>query len=176
MATAHGAAAREPETAPEEQAQPAWSSLDAGQLDLMTTADRSIPMKNEKRKSPTSGVLVVTPAALKQEIVRRVAAEESNMNDLAVAALARRHNVRFRPSGRRGEPSAESCTVVLRMPDALKRRLQLAALKTRTNLSYTIIVGLCESFNLEAGKGVPVRRSPFGGGARVHRAAWHQTR
>jgi hypothetical protein len=141
----------------------------------MTTADRSISMK--KRTSPTSAVMVVMPAALKRAIVGRVAAEESNMNDVTVSALARRHNVRFTPSGRRGEPSAGSCTVVLRMPDALKRRLQMVALNERTNLSHTIIVELAESFDLEIGRRDVVRRSPFGGGARVYReAALRRTR
>lgn len=126
-------------------------------------------MTNVKRKSPTSGVMVVMPAALKQEIVRRVAAEESNMNDLVVSALAQSRRVRFSPSGRRGTPAAGSCTVVLRMPDTLKRRLQFDALNARTNLGHTIIVELCESFDIQIEMGSPVRRSPFGGGSRLHR-------
>lgn len=66
------------------------------------------------------------PVDLKRAIIK--AAADSNMNDVAVAILARRFKVRFSKSNYVSpNPPTESPNVVLAMPRALRRAIKNAA-------------------------------------------------
>lgn len=118
-------------------------------------------------KKDVAAVLVQMPAALKREVVRRVRATDSNANDVIVGALAKRYRVPFAPTGRRARPGAQAGPVVIRLPLALKRRLQIDALRHEpSNMSERVIAALADEFGVE----VVLRtrhRSPFGGGGRA---------
>ena len=106
------------------------------------------------------------PPALKREVVRTIAARKASINDVAVAILARRFDVAFEPSGRKGGSAGESGVVILRMPPELKRRIQASAFAKGSNTNHVIVNTLADEFGLEL---TPPRRTrvvPFGGGRR----------
>src|SRR3954468_17305673 len=72
-------------------------------------------------------VLVRMPAGLKRNLAREVEASEGSLNDIAVGILASRFAVPFEPSGRKGSPPKSRGDVLLRMPAALKEKLQTRA-------------------------------------------------
>jgi myo-inositol-1-phosphate synthase len=67
------------------------------------------------------------PDELKELLAREVAHTGSSLNDLAVGILASRFGVPFDPTGRKGSPPKVKGDVLLRMPAALKDKLQLRA-------------------------------------------------
>jgi myo-inositol-1-phosphate synthase len=106
------------------------------------------------------------PPALKREVVRIIASRNASMNDVAVEILARRFDVAFSPSGRKGGSAGESGVVILRMPPELKRRIQASAFAKDSNTNHVIVNTLAEELGLEL---TPPRRTrvvPFGGGRR----------
>jgi myo-inositol-1-phosphate synthase len=105
------------------------------------------------------------PAQLKSRLVEEAEAQDSNVNDVAVAMLADRFGVAYVGTGRRNAAAGASGVVLLRLPQALKRRLQLEAFERGSNTNDVILETLSERL------GVPFqsnrRRSvPFGGGRR----------
>src|ERR671915_452819 len=78
------------------------------------------------------------PAELKELLAAAVAEGASNLNDVAVGALASRFGVPFEPSGRKGSPPKGAGDVLLRMPAELKDRLQQRAAERRTNTNDLI--------------------------------------
>jgi myo-inositol-1-phosphate synthase len=106
------------------------------------------------------------PPALKREVIRTIAARQASMNDVAVEILARRFDVSFAPSGRKGGAAGESGVVILRMPPALKRSIQALAFERGSNTNHVIVNTLAEELGVEL---TPPRRTrvvPFGGGRR----------
>jgi hypothetical protein len=110
-------------------------------------------------------VLVKLPVALKQRVVEVAAETKTNINDVAVGALAGFYGVRFVGSGRFSRADEHVEAVVLRMPMMLKTQLQVDALKDGTNLSFTVRLALSIAFEVELESGVVISRSPFGGGS-----------
>jgi myo-inositol-1-phosphate synthase len=106
------------------------------------------------------------PPALKREVVRTIAARNASMNDVAVEILARRFDVAFAPSGRKGGSAGESGVVILRMPPELKRRIQASAFATDSNTNNVIVNSLAEELGLELAPPRRTRVVPFGGGRR----------
>jgi myo-inositol-1-phosphate synthase len=87
-------------------------------------------------------VLVRMPAELKSRLADEVAAQRSNLNDVAVGILASRFGVPFEPSGRQAAAPGASGDVVLRMPrelsDKLKRRAAERSAKTNDLILDTL--------------------------------------
>jgi myo-inositol-1-phosphate synthase len=105
------------------------------------------------------------PAPLKRLLVEETEAQGSNLNDVAVGILANRFGIAYQGTGRRSGAAGASGVVLLRLPPALKRRLQLEAFERATNTNDVILETLGERLGtpLEANR----RRSvPFGGGRR----------
>jgi myo-inositol-1-phosphate synthase len=105
------------------------------------------------------------PSELKRRLVHEVEAQSSNLNDIAVGILAGRFGIPFAGTGRRSPAAGASGVVLLRLPPALKRRIQLEAFERASNTNDVILLALSERL------GVPFqsnrRRSvPFGGGRR----------
>ncbi len=105
------------------------------------------------------------PSELKRRLVHEVEAQSSNLNDVAVGILADRFGIPFAGTGRRSPAAGASGVVLLRLPPALKRRIQLEAFERASNTNDVILLALSERL------GVPFqsnrRRSvPFGGGRR----------
>jgi myo-inositol-1-phosphate synthase len=103
------------------------------------------------------------PAQLKRRLVHETEARARNLNDIAVGILADRFGVPYDGSGRRSPAAGTSGVVLLRLPPALKRRIQLEAFERGTNTNDVILETLSERL------GIPFesnrRRSvPFGGG------------
>ena len=103
------------------------------------------------------------PAQLKRRLVHETEARASNVNDVAVGILAGRFDMPYDGSGRRSPAAGASGVVLLRLPPALKRRIQLEAFERGSNTNDVILETLSERL------GVPFesnrRRSvPFGGG------------
>jgi predicted HicB family RNase H-like nuclease len=67
------------------------------------------------------------PAELKEKLAAEVARAGASLNDVAVGILASRFAVPFEPSGRRGTAPKAKGDVLLRMPPALKEKLQTRA-------------------------------------------------
>jgi myo-inositol-1-phosphate synthase len=78
-------------------------------------------------------VIVRMPERLKRRLVAEVRRRGSNVNDVAVGILAGRFGSPFEPSGRRSTTAGSAGVVVLRMPDALKRQIKLAAADRNMN-------------------------------------------
>jgi myo-inositol-1-phosphate synthase len=89
------------------------------------------------------------PGSLKRALVREVARRESNLNDVAVALLARSFGVAFSPSGRRRKaiPGAAGA-VVLRMPHELRRELKASARRRRLNVNDLVLLTLSEALEV----------------------------
>src|SRR3712207_33972 len=92
------------------------------------------------------------PAELKRRLADEVEARASNLNDVAVSILASSFAVPFVPSGRRGAPRAEGGDVVLRMPPALKDKLQRRATERRRTTNDLIVETLAERLNVATGR------------------------
>jgi predicted HicB family RNase H-like nuclease len=109
-------------------------------------------------------VLVRVDPTLKHAIVREVERRDTSMNDLLVGALAKHYDASFRPSGkRRRMPKPDKGTIVLRMSDELKRKIQFDALRGRSNLMQTIHQILCDIFDVQVELAPSRRKTPFGG-------------
>src|SRR6266550_9619861 len=90
-------------------------------------------------KRAQTSILVRMPKSLKRRLGREVSRRDSTLNDIAVAILADEFDVEFTPSGRRGPAPGESGDVLLRVPPALKRRLDDAA-RERSSSTNTVVV------------------------------------
>jgi myo-inositol-1-phosphate synthase len=88
------------------------------------------------------------PRELKERLSAEVASAGASLNDVAVGALAASVGISFEPSGRPGSPPGESGSVVLRMPPALKERLQARASERRRTLNDLIVETLSERLGL----------------------------
>ena len=89
------------------------------------------------------------PGPIKRALVREVARRGSNLNDVAVSALAARFGVSFTPSGRRRKaiPGAAGA-VVLRMPPELRRELKLSAGRRGENVNDLVLRSLSEALEI----------------------------
>jgi myo-inositol-1-phosphate synthase len=87
---------------------------------------------------------------LKQTLAAEVAREGVSLNDIAVGILASRFAVPFEPSGRKGAPPKGTGDVLLRMPPALKEKLQTRAAERRRGVNDLIVEILGERLGLEA--------------------------
>lgn len=68
------------------------------------------------------------PSHLKTKIAQRCAEKGESMNDLVVGILAEKFGVRFEKTGRGGGDDVGAASdVVLRMPPALSRKIDVAA-------------------------------------------------
>ena len=86
------------------------------------------------------------PADLKSAIRREVEGSDTNMNDLVVGILARKFEVSFSPSGRRSAHVGDSPDLLLRMPEALRRRIKVRAANSGSNQRDVIVAVLSEHF------------------------------
>ena len=95
-------------------------------------------------------MLVRMPDELKQTLAAEVAREGVSLNDIAVGILASRFAVPFEPSGRKGAPPKGTGDVLLRMPPALKDKLQTRAAERGRGLNDLIVEILGERLGLAA--------------------------
>jgi len=89
-------------------------------------------------------VLVRMPGELKEKLAEEVARAGASLNDVAVGILASRFGVPFEPSGRKGSPPKAKGDVLLRMPAALKEKLQTRAAERRRGTNDLIVEILAE--------------------------------
>jgi hypothetical protein len=99
------------------------------------------------------------PLELKRTIVAEAAVTGTNVNDVAVGALADFYEVPFTPSGRRCQADENVSKVILHMSDRLKAELQRDALRDRTNMSYTAVVVLSRMLGVDGDLPPAHRRS-----------------
>src|SRR5215208_1374844 len=95
-----------------------------------------------------TNVLVRLPAQLKQRLAEEVSNTRRNLNDVAVGILASRFAVPFEGSGRPSSPPKDSGDVLLRMPPALKQKLQHRARERRRKTNDLIVETLSERLGL----------------------------
>jgi myo-inositol-1-phosphate synthase len=95
-------------------------------------------------------VLVRMPDELKETLAAEVARAGASLNDVAVGILASRFAVPFEPSGRKGAPPKGKGDVLLRMPPALKEKLQTRAAERGRGLNDLIVETLGERLGLAA--------------------------
>jgi myo-inositol-1-phosphate synthase len=95
-------------------------------------------------KAERTNVLVRMPADLKRRLADKVSTTKTNLNDVAVGILASRFAVPFQGSGRAGSPPKATGDVLLRMPPALKDKLQRRARERRRNTNDLIVETLTE--------------------------------
>ena len=79
------------------------------------------------------------PGELKEKLAEEVGRAGASLNDIAVGLLAARFAVPFEPSGRRGSPPKAKGDVLLRMPAALKEKLQIRASERGRGLNDLIV-------------------------------------
>ena len=84
------------------------------------------------------------PDELKGRLAAEVADSGHSLNDIAVGILASRFAVPFEPSGRKGSPPKGRGDVLLRMPAALKEKLQTRAAERGRGLNDLIVEILAE--------------------------------
>src|SRR2546430_17529662 len=89
-------------------------------------------------------VLVRMPGELKRRLADEVAAQRSNLNDVAVGILASRFGVPFEPSRRQAAAPGASGDVVLRMPPELSDKLKRRAAERSANTNDLIIDTLAD--------------------------------
>ena len=99
-------------------------------------------------KRESTSVLVRMPTELKRVLAQEVERTDATINDIAVGILADRFRVAFTPSGRRGQAPGESPAVLLRMPPALKRRIQDAARERGSNGNRVIVQALANALRV----------------------------
>ena len=84
------------------------------------------------------------PSSLKRALVREVARRGGNLNDLATGILAERFAVPYSPTGRRSPLAGASGVTLLRMPDALKRKIDAEAKRTNSHANDVILEVLAD--------------------------------
>jgi myo-inositol-1-phosphate synthase len=84
------------------------------------------------------------PDELKERLASEVASSGRSLNDVAVGILASRFAVPFEPSGRKGSPPKGRGDVLLRMPSALKEKLQARAAERGHGTNDLIVEILAE--------------------------------
>jgi myo-inositol-1-phosphate synthase len=92
----------------------------------------------------TKSILVRMSRTLKRRLGREVARRESTLNDIAVEILAERYQIDFEPSGRKGNPPSDTGVVLLRVPPAVKDRLDADARERGTSTNRLIVEALSE--------------------------------
>jgi myo-inositol-1-phosphate synthase len=90
------------------------------------------------------------PDELKQALAAEVSRAGASLNDVAVGLLASRFAVPFEPSGRKGAPPKGKGDVLLRMPPALKQKLQTRAAERGRGVNDLIVEILGERLGLAA--------------------------
>jgi hypothetical protein len=111
-------------------------------------------------------VLVRMLPSVKAALVSEARARGTNVNDVAVAALADRFGVGFDPSGRYSSASPKNLKVLLRMSDELKDAIEAHAYRNRSNQTDTVVRILADYFGVKTNVPPPIRTTPFGGGRR----------
>jgi hypothetical protein len=84
------------------------------------------------------------PSELKERLATEVSSAGRSLNDIAVGILADRFAVPFEPSGRRGTAPKGKGDVLLRMPAALKDKLQTRAAERGRRTNDLIVEILAE--------------------------------
>jgi myo-inositol-1-phosphate synthase len=84
------------------------------------------------------------PGELKERLAAEVSSSGRSLNDVAVGILASRFAVPFEPSGRKGTPPKGRGDVLLRMPGALKEKLQTRAAERGRRTNDLIVEILAE--------------------------------
>ena len=127
---------------------------------------------SRKRPRPV-GVLVVFPLEEKRALVVEASHREVSVNDVLLGLLGAHYHIPVVLSRRRPSQPAriDTLAVVLRMPDALKRAIQLDAVCRRTNMTDLVRRVVADALGLTIDLPKSRRRSPFGGGARRRRVA-----
>ena len=99
--------------------------------------------RNEKK-----GVLVRTPASLKEALVRETARRGASLNDVAVGILADAFDVDYVPTNRRSPLPGSSPVVLLRMPEELKNAIQAEAFRRGSNTNDVILASLSDELGV----------------------------
>lgn len=109
-------------------------------------------------------LLVNMPADLKKEAAARAT---TNFNDEVVGVLCRRLGVKFEPSGyrRTADVAGPSPKTLLRVPEALKLKIQRRAVTNRTNQTIEVCRELADEYGMEYAP-TSGTRAPVGGGRR----------
>jgi myo-inositol-1-phosphate synthase len=84
------------------------------------------------------------PAELRERLTEEVSRAGASLNDVAVGILASRFAIPFEPSGRKGSPPKARGDVLLRMPAALKEKLQTRAVERGRHTNDLIVEILTE--------------------------------
>jgi myo-inositol-1-phosphate synthase len=95
-------------------------------------------------RKETKSILVRMSATLKRRLGREVARRESTLNDIAVQILAERYQLEFEPSGRKGSPPGDTGDVLLRVPPAVKQRLDEDSREQGISTNQLIVEALSE--------------------------------
>ena len=95
-------------------------------------------------RKETKSILVRMSPTLKRRLGREVARRESTLNDIAVQILAERYQLEFEPSGRKGNPPGDTGDVLLRVPPAVKQRLDEDSHEQGISTNQLIVEALSE--------------------------------
>jgi myo-inositol-1-phosphate synthase len=96
------------------------------------------------------------PGELKERLAAEVADTGRSLNDIAVGILADRFAVPFEPSGRRGTAPKGKGDVLLRMPAALKDKLQTRAAERGRRTNDLIVEILAERLGVAGSRKEPM--------------------
>lgn len=97
------------------------------------------------------GVLIlneVLPAELREALERDAEAQDTTLNDVAGAILAKRFELNWELSGRPHRPMAEQFK--LRVPAHLHLKIRMSAALAGHTVRGTVLVALSEHYGLEA--------------------------
>jgi myo-inositol-1-phosphate synthase len=96
------------------------------------------------------------PGELKERLAAEVSASGRSLNDIAVGILADRFAVPFEPSGRRGTAPTGKGDLLLRMPAALKDKLQTRAAERGRRTNDLIVEILAERLGVAGSRKEPM--------------------
>ena len=88
------------------------------------------------------------PAELKRRLSSEVERREATLNDIVGTILAERFDAPFEPSNRKGRAPGEGGVVLLRIPPALKQRIQSEAVERGSTTNRVIVEALAERLDL----------------------------
>ena len=110
----------------------------------------SVSEKTPQRKRPPARVGLPVrgfPLELKRQLGAIAEAEQTNLNDVAVAILASRMKVRYERQKRPSAGLSDSTYVTLEMPEPLRAKIKVAAARQRTSAQALVIQELSDHLN-----------------------------
>lgn len=106
-------------------------------------------------------IVQAVPESLRDAITRDAESRDVSLNEAAVSVLADRFGVDREPSGAAFTGATASDTMLLSVPDELRRRIRLEAAAQGVTMRGTVLKTLAQHYGIS---GIDAHRRPRNGG------------